>query len=207
MTDEREPKRGQERRQNKPPSLELSFGPIVRAKDDTFSTTIFIGVSGWWEGGWPETATLSVGVEAPMEIHLHQGTGSYPLVGLEPESHLIVGAKVKGREVEKLLTVPALPKSPMKVAKKVYVTFGGKRGKQQLLISVSDENGNFITDAPVIIVDGEAVKELKTNDNGALVYNLDFTEPDRYVEVRAGNEHDLIWRARLNGPQPPRGER
>ncbi len=231
MADEKKkPRRKRRRGQRKPPFLELSFGPIVRAKDNTFSTTIFIGVSGWWEGGRPDKATLSIGVEPPMEIHLHEGTGSYPLVGLEPESHLVVGAEVRGRVVERLLTVPSLPKpkrpeeealerektelerarvaedirkilKPTKVPKKLYVTFSGEDGRQKLFISVSDESGSLIPDFPVIIVDGEEAKHKKTNGNGSLVYQLNFTERDRYVEVRAGNEHNLIWRARLNGPR------
>ena len=229
MTDERERNRQREGRRNTPPSLELSHGPIVKAGDNTFSTTVCVSISGWWEGGLPRGVKLYVDDEEENEIGVQDRRVSFPLVGLEAESHHVVAATVREHWVEKLITVPPLPepkrpeeealerertelerarvadeladlKTPKRVARKVYVTFVGDWGKQRLLVSVSDEAGNFIPGASVVIVDGEEVHDRKTNGNGSLVYQMDFAEQDRYVEVRAGNEHDLIWRARLNGP-------
>jgi hypothetical protein len=85
-------------------------------------------------------------------------------------------------------------------AGKVYVTFVGPRGKQKLVITVSDATGNLVTEASVIIIDGEEVIHEKTNGDGVLVHQMDFTEHDRYVEVRTGNEHDQVWRTRMVGP-------
>jgi len=230
MTDKKWPRRrNRQGQRNKPLSLELSFGPLVRAKDNTFSTTVFVDIFGWWEGGRPNTVELHIDQEV-VEVELYERSASYPLVGLEPESHHVIAAVVRGHRQERLLFVPPLPKpkrpeeealelekielertrvaaeittlttKPVKAAKKLYVTFTGEGGRQRLVISISDEAGNFVPDAPLVIVDGESVKSTRANGTGKLVYPLNFTERDRYVEVRAGNEHDLIWRARLNGP-------
>lgn len=227
MTDERERnRRGSERRT--PPSLKLSFGSIVRAADNTFSAVARANLLGWWEGGLPREATLYMDGESTSN-EIHERVASFPLVGLQPETHHVVTARIREHYVEELLVVPVLPRpkrpeeealeiertelerarvaddladlaTQKRVAKKVYVTFVGDWGKQRLLVSVSDVAGNFIPGASIVIVDGEEIHDKKTNGNGSLVYQMGFTEEDRYVEVRAGNEHDLIWRARLNGP-------
>ncbi|OGG37960.1 hypothetical protein A2127_00925 [Candidatus Jorgensenbacteria bacterium GWC1_48_12] len=84
----------------------------------------------------------------------------------------------------------------------VVVTFTGEDGKQKLTISVGDNRGILVPNATIIIVDGDETKTLKTDSNGLLVYQINFTEESRYIEVRAGTTDDLRWRARLNGPFP-----
>lgn len=227
-------RQGQERRKPRL-SVEVSPDPPARAKDNTFSTTVFVENHGQWDGGLPDKVEVQVNRQQPVELAFDKNRrASYPLMSLEAESHHRIVVKVGGRRQETLLVVPPLPTPEEKalktertelerakvahevevlaqtlkrVAKKLYVTFAGEDGKQRLFISVSGEDGNLVSDAPVIIIDGEEAKQKKTNGNGKLVYQFNFTERSRYVEVRAGNEHDLIWRARLNGPQQPRRQR
>ncbi|MBI4034219.1 MAG: hypothetical protein HY378_01585 [Candidatus Brennerbacteria bacterium] len=111
MTDEneREP-RNRRGRQDKPPSVHMSHGPVLRARDDTFSTTIFVSIEGWFEGGDPKVAELYLGEAESFEIDFHERRASLPLTGLKPESHHVIAAVVHEHRRELLLVVPALPK-------------------------------------------------------------------------------------------------
>lgn len=146
-------------------------------------------------GGMPVGKILPTDANgrAQQEIKIPVGTQA---VSVEVQ---VLGSSATAREN---LTIPEEAenaKKPGKKPKKVYVTFTGKPGEQKLVISVSDENGNFVPGASVKLVDGDDIRSLKTDEDGTLVYPMKFTEKDRYVEVRVGNEYDQIWRARLNG--------
>ncbi len=111
MTDEkRERNRRGDGRKNTLPSLTLSLGPLVRAGDNTFSTTVRVSVTGWWEGGLPREAVLYLDDNEENGVEIHERTALFPLTGLEPESHHVVAARVHEHWVEGLLVVPELPK-------------------------------------------------------------------------------------------------
>ena len=213
--------------------LSYDYDPVEGVEDGTFATTVQVKMSGRWYKGKPTFAMLRMDNEEEVRVEIRDGSGSFPFIGLKPKSYHVLTASARGYSAKILLTVPPLPKpkrpeeealerertelerariahelntlttKPTKVAKKLYVTFTGEDGQQRLVITVSDEAGNLIPNFRVVIIDGDTEKSRMTSAAGRLAYQTNFTERDRYVEVRAGNEHDLIWRASLNGPRQP----
>lgn len=90
---------------------------------------------------------------------------------------------------------------PKVVCHDLMVRFAGPRGNQKLVISVSAKDGTLVPHYPVALIDGDKFTGLKTDEDGFAFYEANFQESSRYFEIRAGNSHDLMWRARLLGPR------
>jgi hypothetical protein len=88
-----------------------------------------------------------------------------------------------------------------KVPKSLEVTFVGERGKQTLFIAVGGEDGILIPNFTGSIIDGIEQKKFTTGENGTCKHEMDFHDPDRFVEVKAGNSPNLIWSEVLLGPK------
>ena len=92
----------------------------------------------------------------------------------------------------------------IKIPKTLLVTFAGPRGGQTLLISVAAEDGSLIPGFVGTILEEDGTHEsFETDIHGRTVHKIGFIEPSRYIEVRAGNSPNLVWRARLLGPKRP----
>lgn len=111
MADFRKRKHGGE------PVLEFFWDSLELAADNTYSTTIRIRVSGWWEGGRPRSLAVSVhqrGEEPPAgyQVAVQNNSAIYPLTGLLPGHHYLVVVFTADyrRQVEKLIPVPEIPK-------------------------------------------------------------------------------------------------
>jgi hypothetical protein len=197
------------------PTVEFRWDPLTPAHDKTFSTTIRVEVSGWWEEGRPKEVALSIyeGGQEPSAgnpVRIQKGFGTFPLTGLKPGHHYHVVVYIGDRTpVQKMIIVPELPKpaKPEKViCSDLMVRFSGPRGKQKFVVSVNADDGTLIPDHPIGLINGDKFVGLKTNGNGFAFYEADFQESSRYFEVRAGNSHNLMWRARLLGPRPEEKE-
>ncbi len=102
-----------------PGTLDFRWDPLELAADNTFSTTIRIEISNWWEIGAPKKVLISVrqeGEDLPPghEVLVQKGKAVHPLTGLEPRHHYHVVVSGEDRPVEKLIPVPELskPKTP-----------------------------------------------------------------------------------------------
>lgn len=90
----------------------------------------------------------------------------------------------------------------VKIPAKLSVSIAGERGKQQMLIMVTAEDGSPVRGLAVAIQDGEAFESVTIGSNGTAVYKLKQfgkSEKGRYVKVRAGNEPGLFWSGRIMG--------
>lgn len=186
--------------------LDFRWDPLELAADQTYSTTIRIEVSNWWEVEAPKQVSVSVfqrGEDPPdgYPVVVQKGKALYPLTGLTPGHHYLVVVSGKDRPVWKLIPAPELPK-PKKpeVPKNVLVSVSGVPGKQKFLISIAAEDGTFIPNQPFTLVDGDHVVDRKTGKNGVATHRADFTEPSRCFEIRAGNTKDLVWQEQVPGP-------
>ena len=118
MADDRKKKHGGEA------VLEFFWDSFELAADQTFSTTIRIKLTGWWEGGKPREVGVSVyqrGQEPPAgsAVRIQSGYGTFPLAGLLPGHHYLVVVYIGERlPVQKMIVVPELPKKPTKDEKK-----------------------------------------------------------------------------------------
>ncbi|TSC91300.1 MAG: hypothetical protein G01um10142_28 [Parcubacteria group bacterium Gr01-1014_2] len=98
------------------PVLEFFWDSLELAADKTYSTTLRIKLTGWWEGGRPKEVGVSVyekGQEPPAgyPARIQNGFGTSPLVGLLPGHHYLVVVYIGDRlPVQKMITVPELPK-------------------------------------------------------------------------------------------------
>lgn len=140
----------QRRRGGSPPTITLSSGPITKARDNTFSTVIFVGIGGWWENGRPNQVELYIGQAAPVVIGLQDGRASYPLVGLQPESHIVVRLLVREHSQSCLVVAPPLP--PGKQPKRFEYKWGEAEGKYFLHLSVLDEDGRPVPATMVRVI-------------------------------------------------------
>ena len=208
MADDRKKKGGE-------PVLEFFWDSLELAADKTYSTTLRIKLTGWWEGGRPREVGVSIyqkGQEPPAgnAVRIQNGFGTFPLVGLEPGHHYLVVCYIEDRlPVQKMVAVPELPKlakAELKIPKGISVTISGERGRQKLLISVSAEDDSLIPGFVGTLVDGGDIHKFKTDEDGLWIYQLNISEPSRQVQVLAGNTPDLVWQARLLGPRPERKE-
>jgi len=98
-----------------PGTLDFRWDPLELAADNTFSTTIRIEISNWWEAGAPRQVSISVrqrGEDLPPghQVLVQKGKAVHPLTGLEPRHHYLVVVSGEDRQVEKLISVPELPK-------------------------------------------------------------------------------------------------
>lgn len=89
------------------------------------------------------------------------------------------------------------------VPARLIVSVSGSRGEQKLIISVAGEDGRLIPNRLVTVTDGPNTCVVDTDEDGTAIHPMQFTEPSRYAEVRAGGAVDLIWRGRLLGPRRP----
>ncbi len=100
------------------PAVEFRWDPLVLAHNKTFSTTIRIEVSGWWEEGRPREVAVShyeAGEEPTLgnAVRIQKGHGTFPLTGLKPGHHYHVVCYIEDRTpVHNMITVPDLPKPP-----------------------------------------------------------------------------------------------
>lgn len=201
MADDRKRKDGGE------PVLEFFWDSLELAADQTYSTTLRIKLTGWWEGGKPREVGVSVyekGQEPPAgsAVRIQKGFGTFPLIGLLPGHHYLVITYIGERlPVQKMILVPELPKPEKpKAPKNLLVSVSGMPGKQKLLISIAAEDGTFIPNQLFTIVDGDRVASRKTGRKGVATYKVNFAEHSRYFEVRAGNTEDLVWQEQVPGP-------
>lgn len=98
-----------------PGALDFRWDPLQLAADNTFSTTIRIEISNWWEVGAPKKVSISVRQEGEdllpgHEVLVQKGRAVHPLTGLEPRHHYRVVVSGEGRSVENVIFVPELPK-------------------------------------------------------------------------------------------------
>ena len=109
MVDDRKKERGES-------VLEFFWDSLELAADKTYSTTLRIKLSGWWEGGKPREVGVSVYQkgEEPADgssVRIQKGFGTFPLTGLLPGHHYLVVCYIGDRTpVQKMIVVPELPK-------------------------------------------------------------------------------------------------
>ena len=109
MADDRKKKGGE-------PALEFFWDSLELAADKTYSTTLRIKLTGWWEGGKPREVSVRVyqkGEEPSSgnSVRIQKGYGIYPLTGFLPGHHYLVDVYIEDRPpVQKVITVPELPK-------------------------------------------------------------------------------------------------
>lgn len=119
---------------------------------------------------------------------------------LESERLEFQADQVRLERAKVLKELKDLEKKPRVACHDLMVRFSGPRGNQKFVISVSAEDKTLIPHHPIALIDGDKFAGLKTGEDGFAFYETNFQESSRYFEIRAGNSHDLMWRARLLGP-------
>lgn len=105
-----------DRKQGGEPVLEFSWDSLELAADQTYSTTLRINLSGWWEGGRPRQVVVAFYKRGqdPLSgnsVRIQKGYGTFPLTGLEPGHHYLVVVYIGDRlPVQKMIAVSELPK-------------------------------------------------------------------------------------------------
>lgn len=117
--------RGVRDKRKEPPVLEVEWGlPLALAPDNTYSTTVYAHLRGWWPGGRPTTADIAVHSSGQKKygatVQFQRGDASYPLLGLLPGHHYLIVVKVSNLEIQKLLVVekPEVEDTTLKDARK-----------------------------------------------------------------------------------------
>lgn len=100
-------------------TLDFRWDPLELAADQTYSTTIRVEITRWWEHEAPGQVSVSVrqsgqDVLPGNPILVQRGKAIYPLTGLQPKHHYLVVVTGGGRSVENMIRVPELlePKRP-----------------------------------------------------------------------------------------------
>ena len=96
-------------------TIDFRWDPLELAADQTYSTTIRVEVTRWWEAGAPRGVSVSVrqpGEDLPpgRQVLVQRGKAIFPLTGLQPKHHYLVVVTGEDRPVEKFIPVPELPK-------------------------------------------------------------------------------------------------
>ncbi len=122
--DKKDEKKDDKKKRRREPVLDFHWDSLELADDDTYSTTIRIELSGYWEDGRPTRAVVSFrqrGEEpkAGELVRIQNGYGTFPLTGLLPRQHYHVAITIGKRlPVEKVIIVPELPKEATRDEKK-----------------------------------------------------------------------------------------
>ncbi|TSA46273.1 hypothetical protein D4R51_00435 [bacterium] len=116
--------------------------------------------------------------------------------------HIIYASLANAPSVRSSKRISAKKESKStKAPKFLNVSVTGERGKQGLLISVSDEEGTLIGGFTGTILDGDEKKSFTTDSDGTCLYKTEFSESSHVVEVRVGNSPNQIWTEALSGPK------
>lgn len=97
-----------------PGTLDFRWDPLELAADQTYSTTIRVEITRWWEHEAPGQVSVSVrqrgqDVLPGSPTLVQRGKAIYPLIGLQPKHHYLVVVTGGGRSVENMIRVPELP--------------------------------------------------------------------------------------------------
>ncbi|MDP3794475.1 MAG: hypothetical protein Q8R13_00915 [bacterium] len=86
-----------------------------------------------------------------------------------------------------------------KVPKRLNVMVAGERGRQELRMRLTAEDGSAVGGHTITIRQGDSFDSVVTVGDGTASYHLHFDEPTCYIEVQGGNESELIWRRIVRG--------
>ncbi|MEK7579790.1 MAG: hypothetical protein AAB469_01190 [Patescibacteria group bacterium] len=96
-------------------TIDFRWDPLELAADATYSTTIKVEITRWWETGAPREVSVSVrqpgeDTSPGRQVLVQRGKAVYPLTGLQPKHHYLVVVTGEDRPVEKFISVPELPR-------------------------------------------------------------------------------------------------